>query len=298
MADSDTGSAEETAEWFLGLLGQRVRAARARHGMTRRDLATHSGVSERHLAQVEAGKGNISVVLLRQIARALATPVALLLDDREAASPERRMLGALLDQLPQTDLAEARRMIEARFMRPDDRFRRLALVGLRGAGKSSVGRLLAERHGIAFVELAEDIETLGGMGLNEIFEMSGQAGYRRLEREALSRRVDSGESFIMATGGGIVSDPVTYQMLLANCFTVWLRADPEAHMDRVVAQGDRRPMAGNRQAMQDLRRILETREPLYAQADLSIDTSASTPEATAREIAAAWSERQGFREAS
>lgn len=258
--------------------------------MTRRDLSQHSGVSERHLAQLESGKGNISIILLRQIAAALSTPMSDLIDGRSTHDPDRRMLTGLLEGLTTTQLVEARRMLEDRFARQAVRHRRLALIGLRGAGKSSVGRELARRQAIEFVELAEDIRGLAGLALDEIFEIAGQAGFRRYEREALSARLQGDQPLVISTGGGIVSDPATFQILLGGCFTVWLRADPEDHMKRVADQGDNRPMAGNRQAMRDLTRILETREPLYAQADVTIETSGYSIDEVADKVIAAWRE--------
>ncbi|WP_417514540.1 helix-turn-helix transcriptional regulator [Minwuia sp.] len=278
----------ETAASFLGQVGDRVRAARARHGMTRKDLARHSGVSERHLAQLESGKGNISIVLLRQVAAALSTSPGDLLDDARDLVPEKRMLSVMLDQLDAAQVREARQLIEERFIRDTRRHDRVALIGLRGAGKSTVGHALAAQTGRPFIELADDIERLGGLELNEIFEFAGQAGFRRLERDALRHRLDSDQTFVMATGGGIVSDPATFQLLLGGCYTIWLKADPDTHMSRVIAQGDQRPMAGNRQAMQDLKRILESRAPLYSQADLTIDTSDRTPQSIVEEIRQHW----------
>lgn len=281
-------SGREPAESFLQMLGNEVRSARARHGMTRRDLSQHSGVSERHLAQLESGKGNISIVLLRQISTALSTPLSDLLDGQSVHDPDRRMLTGLLEQLSPAQLVEARQMLEDRFARQAARHRRLALIGLRGAGKSSVGRLVAETRGVEFVELAADIRQLAGLALDEIFEIAGQAGFRRYERAALSARLEGQQELVIATGGGVVSDPATFQMLLGGCFTVWLKADPEDHMRRVTDQGDSRPMAGNRQAMRDLARILETREPLYAQADATIETSGKSVRDVSEEVAAVW----------
>lgn len=278
----------DPAHEFLQSLGNQVRAARARHGMTRRDLARHSEVSERHLAQLESGKGNISIILLRQIALALSIPVSELIDGGGAQDADRRMLKGLLDRLPPDQLSEARHMLEERFSRLADRHQKLALIGLRGAGKSSIGREVAAARGVEFVELADDIETLAGLALDEIFEIAGQAGFRRYEREALAARLQDDMPGVIATGGGIVSDPATFQTLLGGCFTIWLRAEPEDHMKRVTDQGDQRPMAGNRQAMRDLLRILETREPLYRQADRVVETSGRTAREVAVDVVRLW----------
>jgi XRE family aerobic/anaerobic benzoate catabolism transcriptional regulator len=284
---SETGNGEP-AESFLQMLGGQVRSARARHGMTRRDLSQHSGVSERHLAQLESGKGNISIVLLRQIAFALSTPVAELVDGTVVRDADRRMLSGLLDRLAPDQLAEARRLLEERFTWQDLRHRRLALIGLRGAGKSTVGQAVSERRNVEFVELANDIEQLAGLALDEIFEIAGQAGFRRYERDALTARLKNDQPMVLATGGGVVSDTTTFQMLLGGCFTIWLKADPLDHMRRVTEQGDSRPMAGNRQAMRDLSRILETREPLYVQADAIVETSGKTLEQVVSEVESVW----------
>lgn len=273
---------------FLQGVGARVRDARARHGMTRKDLSKHSGVSERHLAQLEAGKGNISIVLLRQVAAALSTSMAELIEEGSARSAEHRLIAGMLDQLGPEEISEARRLLEQRFVRSGERNGRLALIGLRGAGKSTVGRLVAQRRGTDFIELAEEVERVAGLGLDEIFEFSGQAGYRRFESEALRRFLSERRDGVLATGGGIVSNPATFQMLLGGCFTIWLKADPKSHMERVVAQGDQRPMAGNRQAMQDLERILRNREALYAQADVALDTSGLAPEEVADRVMRCW----------
>lgn len=289
IASSDCSRRHTVSEPFLQALGERVRQARARHGMTRRDLATHSGVSERHLAQLESGKGNISVGLLRNVALALATPVGDLLRDGPEPGAEQRLLQGIVDRLTPEQAVEARRLLDDRFNRRQDRTGRLALIGLRGAGKTTVGRMVAARRGIRFVELAQDVELTAGMPLETIFELAGQAGYRRYEQTTLQGLLADGRPLVLATGGGIVSESRTFHLLLSGCFTVWLRAEPQQHMRRVIAQGDNRPMAGNRQAMQDLKRILASRESLYAQADATVDTSRLDAEAVVERVLDLWS---------
>ncbi len=273
---------------YLAQLGARVRAWRSSHGMTRRTLAGASGVSERYLAQLERGRGNVSVLLLRQIAQALNLPLAELAQDDNGQPVELMLIQQFLKRLPAARLGEVR----ARLMREfgsayGDRRDRIALIGLRGAGKSTLGAALARRLGIAFVELDREIEAEAGTSLHEIFLLHGQQGFRRYERRALERTLEKHERCVIATGGSLVSEPGTYDLLLSTCFTVWLKAAPEEHMARVAAQGDYRPMAGNREAMDDLRRILDGRARLYAQADLTIDTAGKTADASLEELARA-----------
>jgi XRE family aerobic/anaerobic benzoate catabolism transcriptional regulator len=287
MDDSDHPPAEAEAA-FLHETGQRLRRLRSRRGVTRRDLARRSGVSERYIAQIEAGSGNISILLLRRIAAPLGVKLAEMLADQPEPSAERRLLDRLLADLPEDALAEARALLAARFGRPPPgpRGARIALIGLRGAGKSTIGTLLARRLSVGFVELDAEVEREGGSDLSDIFARYGQDGFRRLERAALSRLVESGQPMVIAAGGGIVSDAATFALLLGSCVTVWLRARPEDHMGRVLAQGDTRPMRDNRDAMADLRAILAAREELYAKADLALDTSDRSPEACVTELLA------------
>jgi XRE family aerobic/anaerobic benzoate catabolism transcriptional regulator len=229
-------------EAFLSNLGERVRAWRDAHRTTRKALALASGVSERYLAQLESGQGNMSILLLRQVAHAMQVPVEELV--RDTASVPRR--------------------------------NRIALVGLRGAGKSSLGARLAVELGMPFIELDREIEREAGTTLSELFAMYGQEGYRRFERRALERVLAENNRCVLATGGGLVTEAATYSRLLAACFTVWLKAAPEEHMARVVAQGDMRPIHGHAAAMDDLKQLLIQRKHLYAQADVSVDTAGRT----------------------
>lgn len=265
---------------FLEILGARVRNLRSRRGMSRKVLARESGVSERYLAKLEGGEGNISVLLLRQVARALDTAIDQLVLDADDPPVELVHSLEVLRRLDPPDLERARRWLSETFggVLSATRDRRIALVGLRGAGKSTIGPLLAERLGAPFVELDQEVEREVGMSLAAVFDLYGQAGFRRFERRALDRVVAEKPKMVLSVGGGLVSDAATYERLLSSCFTVWLRATPTEHMERVIAQGDMRPMADNRESMADLRRILKGREPLYGKADLHLPTTGRTPE--------------------
>jgi XRE family aerobic/anaerobic benzoate catabolism transcriptional regulator len=224
---------------YLARLGERVRAWRAEHAMTRKALALASGVSERYLAQLESGQGNISVLLLRKLARAMEVPVELLV--REHA--------------------------------PTAKSARVALLGLRGAGKSTLGAKLAEALHLPFLELDREVEKEAGAPLGEVFSMYGQEAYRRFERKALARVLREHPRAVIATGGSLVTDPDTYDALLDHCTCVWLKATPEEHMARVMAQGDVRPFKGSPAALEEIRRLLADRDRLYARADATLSTS-------------------------
>jgi XRE family aerobic/anaerobic benzoate catabolism transcriptional regulator len=240
---------------FLQALGQRMRLLRTRRGMTRRILAAQSGVSERYISAVEAGTGNGSILLLRALAAALNVGLRALLED----DPE--------------PLAQP--LAKAQGHRD-----RIALIGLRGAGKSTIGRLLADHRGIPFLELDHEIEKEAGLGVAEIMELHGQAGFRRLERGVLDRLITLHPKAVIAAGGGIVAEAPTFTRLLEACLTIWVKAAPEAHMQRVIDQGDLRPMRDNRRAMADLRAILASREALYARADIQLETTGRDIETT------------------
>lgn len=270
-APGDSGHSDRELA-LLRALGDRLRLQRARRGMTRRALAKASGVSERYIAQMEGGHGNVSVLLLHAIADALAIAATDLLSD----PPEATAVDGLLARLPESLRREARQMLIDRYGDDPARAERIALIGLRGAGKSSLGRMLADRRRAPFFELDREIERESGIELRDLFERDGQAGFRRTERAVLERLIRDHARAVVATGGSIVADPRTYETLLAHCRTVWVRASPAEHMQRVIDQGDLRPMADNRQAMADLRAILASREGLYARADLTLDTSGRT----------------------
>src|SRR5262245_26969613 len=233
-----------TETLYLSRLGERVRNWRTEQRMTRRALAEASGDSERHLAQLEAGEGDVSVLLLRRVARAMSVSVETLVredqqDEERAAKP-------------------------------------VALLGLRGAGKSTLGEKLAESLGVPFIELDREVEKEAGAALAEVFAMYGQDAFRRFERRALERVLAQHERAVIATGGSLVTDPGTYKMLLERCVCVWLKASPEEHMARVIAQGDMRPFKGRSAALDEIRKLLSDRDRLYGRADYSVHTSGNT----------------------
>ncbi len=264
---------------FLRILGTRVRELRSRRGMTRKMMAQESDVSERHLAQLELGDGNVSIVLLRRIATALNVSLADLFAVDATDSEAKRSIQILLDRLPTQQLnAVLARLTQEFGATPEDRRSRIALIGLRGAGKSTLGVKLAQALKTPFIELDREIAKEAGMDLSEIFSLYGQGGYRRIEQRVLERILREHPRAVLSVGGGVVSEKETYDRLLASCFTVWVKANPEDYMARVMAQGDFRAMAENDEAMEDLRRILEAREPFYRKADLHLDTSGESAE--------------------
>ena len=269
---------EQTVNTTLTELGGRVRAWRARRGMTRKALAADSGLSERFLADVESGKGNVSINSLEAIARALNITVIDLLQD--APRPALARTQGLLLRLDDAQLDQAHSLLGSIFglSNAQGRDQRVALIGLRGAGKSTLGAQLAGQRGVPFIELDREIEREAGTSMNEILLLHGQAGYRRYERRALLRIVEEHpDGVVMTTGGSIVSERETFDLLQSRFYCVWLKASPEEHMARVVAQGDMRPFdsgGANNEALEDLRRILASREALYARADAVVDTAA------------------------
>lgn len=234
---------------LLQQLGQRIRDARQEAGLTVSDLARAAGLSRRHVAEAEAGRANLTILKLAQLAEALHVPLGGLCDLRTSPAPER-----------------------------------VALVGLRGAGKTTVGRHLALEREVPFIELDQRVEELAGMALAELFDLHGEETYRSLEREALEHVLASSSRSVIAAGGSIVTSPATFARLREACRTVWLTAEPEDHLARVLHQGDGRPMEGRPRAMDELRAILERRSPLYAACDIRVDTSGKEPDEVAREV--------------
>ncbi len=279
---------------FLAAVGERVRNARARRGMSRKILARDSGVSERYLAQLETGSGNISILLLRQIARAMDLPMGDFLADRPRYGVDQAMLLQQIEALSPAQQQDLQGIIRERFGVAPAVKRHVALIGLRGAGKTTLGQRLATDLGLHFVEMAKEIEAEAGLSLNEIFDLYGQAAYRRFERRALERVTSSRAPTVIAAPGSLPSEPGSFAHLLANCFTIWLKARPEEHMGRVIAQGDMRPMAGHSEAMADLKRILTQRETLYAKADMAFDTAGRSPETASAELLAALQAHPGW----
>ena len=269
---------------FLSALGRRVRALRDQNGMSRKLLAQQSKVSERYLGLLEAGDGNISVMLLRRIAAALSVSLPDLLTPEQPGAALRRRIGRFLEQLPVQQLDAMIDRLTSEFGQ-DQRARRqrIALIGLRGAGKSTLGAMLAKALSAPLIELNREVARETGLPVGEVMALYGQAGYRRIERKVFERVIVENDRAIVVAGGGVVADDEAFNLLLANCYTVWLKAQPEEHMSRVLAQGDLRPMAGNAgndEAMQDLKRILDAREASYRRADAIVDTSGETPEAS------------------
>jgi XRE family aerobic/anaerobic benzoate catabolism transcriptional regulator len=267
---------------FLAALGERVRALRARRGLTRKSLATAAEVSERHLANLEYGTGNASILILLQVANALQCSLSELLGDMTTRNPEWLMIREQLAHADEATIKRVRLSIDDILgaSSGQTRSRRIALIGLRGAGKSTLGQRLADDLGYPFVEINRDIEKLAGCSVNEIQALYGMNAYRRYERRALEAVIQSQPQAVIATPGGMVSDVATYNLLLSACTTVWLKAEPEDHMQRVIAQGDMRPMASSKEAMEDLKQILKGRTAFYSKADLTINTSAQTLEPT------------------
>lgn len=274
-----TPSDEEERHPFLVALGERVRNLRSRKGMTRKAVAIAADVSERHLANLEYGTGNASILVLLQVSQALHCSLAELIGDVSTSSPEWLLIRELLQGRNESDLRRARlQLVEllgaSGGVDAQGRQARVALIGLRGAGKSTLGQRLADDLGYPFIELSREIEQFAGCSISEIHNLYGANAYRRYERRALEEAIQIYPEVVIATPGGLVSDSANFNLLLQHCTTVWLQAEPSDHMGRVAAQGDMRPMAASREAMEDLKRILDGRAAFYSKADLAFDTSA------------------------
>jgi XRE family aerobic/anaerobic benzoate catabolism transcriptional regulator len=261
---------------FLEQLGQRVRTMRALHGMSRKVLAKVSGISERYIAQLESGKGNVSIVLLRRLSHAMGAHLEDLIPATEP-SPDWPVIRDLVRKATLSQIAQAKDILSGHAATAHRMaFAGIALIGLRGAGKSTLGKMLAKKIGWSFVELNKEIEAQNGLSVAEIIALYGQEGFRRMEQAALGQLLARKELMVLATGGGIVSEPLTFDLVLSSFYTIWLKAEPEEHMARVRGQGDLRPMADDRSAMAELRTILRSREPLYARASAVVDTAGLT----------------------
>ena len=276
---TETSDPETT---FLEQLGQRVRTMRALRGMSRKVLAKVSGISERYIAQLEAGRGNVSIVLLRRVSNAMGAHLEDLIPAAEP-SPDWAVIRDLLRKASPSQVAQAKDVLAGQNASAQrlNSFAGIALIGLRGAGKSTLGKMLAKQIGWNFVELNKEIEAQNGLSVAEIIALYGQEGFRRMEQAALTQLLGRKELTVLATGGGIVSEPVTFDLILSSFYTIWLKAEPEEHMARVRKQGDLRPMADDRSAMAELRNILVSREPLYARASAVVDTAGLSVDAAA-----------------
>ena len=273
---AEEGLPQEPKNPFLAALGERVRSLRARRGMTRKATAQAAEVSERHLANLEYGVGNASILVLLQVANALQCSLGELIGDVTTLSPEWLMIRKLLEQRDDATLQRVRVAIGEMLGTGGGnaaRSSRIALIGLRGAGKSTLGQMLADDLGFPFVELSREIEKFAGCSVAEIQALYGVNAYRRYERRALEETIQTHPEAVIATPGGLVSDAATFNQLLGHCTTIWLKADPEDHMQRVMAQGDLRPMAASKEAMDDLKGILAGRAAFYSKAQFKVDTS-------------------------
>ncbi|HWS66081.1 MAG TPA: helix-turn-helix transcriptional regulator [Steroidobacteraceae bacterium] len=272
---------------YLRTLADKIRDARAQRGMTRNALAADSGVSLRFLAQLEVGQGNPSILVLRRIAAAMGFPPGDLLSDEPSSAIDRMLLLQMLKPLSDDDLSKARRLFTQHFGLEevsDTKKPYVTLIGLRGAGKTTLGRRLAEQRGVPFFELDREVEREYGATIGEILQLHGQPGYRRFERESLQAVLSRNPAAVIETGGGLAADPETLALLLERSLTVWVRASPEEHMQRVIDQGDLRPMARSREAMRELNDILKAREPFYRQAHLHLTTSGRTADQSFQEL--------------
>lgn len=281
--DGELAPRSGDVEAFVSAVGERVRKARQRKGIARRVLSELSGVSQRYLAQLENGGGNISIALLFKVANALDHKVEWLVGEEDPWGSETVRFAELYRSATTDQRQRIMQILDPG--RPAQlRRQRICLIGLRGAGKSTLGRLLGKELSIPFVELNRDIEEQSGMPVDEVMALYGLEGYRRLERQALERIVATSDSVVLAVAGGIVSEPETFGFLLRNFHTIWLKASPEEHMNRVRAQGDERPMAGNPKAMDELKSILTSREVLYAKAEGTVNTSGRTLEESTKDL--------------
>lgn len=275
---------DDSISQYLACVGERVRKARVAGGMSRRELSERTGISQRYLAQLEVGKGNISIVLLLRIAKALEFGIEWIVGPDDPWSSEHARTAFLLQAATKAQRVQILKILEQ--AQPNqNKAKRIALIGLRGAGKSTLGGQIAARFGMAFLELNDEIEQIGGMPVAEVLALYGQEGYRLLEHQAIERVAATHDTLVLAIAGGIASQPDTFNYLLDNYHTIWLRADPEEHMQRVRAQGDERPMAGNANAMRELRQILTGREEQYRRADACLDTSGAAVEQSLAELA-------------
>jgi len=269
---------EAGIEELTGVVGARVRSVRSRRGLTRKNLAFHSDVSERYLAQLERGTANVSLALLSRIAKALGVRIGSLLPEQEESCIKYPPLGELIDTFTPEAQEKAFKLLRNAFSPGQGAYRGVALIGLRGGGKSTLGEQLAKHFQVPFIRMQNVISQLAGMDMGELISLTGQGNYRRLELQALQQTITDYRHVVLETGGSLISEAETFRVLREHFYTVWVRALPEDHMNRVIEQGDMRPMAGNQQAMDDLKLILDEREADYRLADFQIMTSGQTIE--------------------
>jgi len=284
-AADDSGQMADPIKAYIAGIGERTRGIRAQRGMSRKDLSRHSGISERYLAQLEGGQANISVALLWQLAEALNVEFQELLPDNQTRAVQLKPLLTFLERLSLDQQKAAYSLLLKQFSNAKGPVHGVALVGLRGGGKTTLGGLLAQRLKVPFIRLGDVIEKLAGMKTPELFSLGGQKAYRRLEHQAVRRVIDDNECVVVETGGSLVSEQQTYDALLGSFYTVWIKASPEEHMSRVIAQGDLRPMEGSTEAMSDLELILEERESYYSAANYVLDTSGRSVQDCLQELA-------------
>ena len=276
---------ERTYAPILQVIGQHVRELRTRRKWSRKELAQAAKVSERHLASLETGTGNVSILILLQVSQALDCEITDLLSDFNLSHPVLKAINHLLMVKTEAELQVVHRYLEALFASKNHLSQqKIALVGLRGAGKSTLGKLIAEELNLHFVELSREVERIAGCKTNEIHNLYGASAYQRYQLLALEETLGKSDPLLIATTGGLVVDPLAWEKLHAHCLTIWLQAKPEDHLSRVMAQGDMRPMAGSTQALQDLKLILNERTPFYAKAHQSFDTSAMSVNECAEQL--------------
>lgn len=277
-------SSEKTEPTLLKCLGQKVRRTRNTQNLTRRGLAKVSGVSERHLAQLELGRGNISIALLAKISAALDVPLGRFLDDDNQESSEQTLIIELTQNLAREQQKQALEILCQRFKLPLDRKKHIALIGIRGSGKTTLGKWLGHHLKQAYVHLSSEIEALAGMSMMEIFSLSGESGFKRLAETAVQNALSKKGPCVLDVSGGIVEEDKLLTLLMGHCFVIWLKAEPQLYIDRVTAQGDLRPRLDREDALSDLKRILERRETYYSKAHVTIDTTTKDIESTQRAL--------------
>lgn len=274
-ADTDTLALEASVTALISQVGSRVLAARKARRYSRRELSERSGVSTRYLVQLESGEGNISIGLLQRVAMALELSIDELVSSDDTLSDDLARVVSRYRSADAVTRAQVMRVLDPERLR-ESKAERVCLIGLRGAGKSTLGTLLSQALQVPFIELNAEIERSAGIPLGEIIALYGEAGYRTLEAGTLKTIIDTHERLVLAVAGGLVERPDTFAEILGRCHTIWLKADPAEHMERVRAQGDLRPMAGNPRAMAQLREILLARESRYRQAECHLNTSGRT----------------------